>query len=440
MYRKLRYLLLVSMMFFIGCGEVTTNVTTSKENLNKVVKYNGPKARIAVASFKCKAAKCNGSIGSGIADMLTTELVKTGKFIVLERGEGLKAIESEYALNTTMNKPIRNLEGADILIVGAITAFEPNASGMKIGGFAIPKNVPFIGGIKLGKNEAYIAADLRLIDIRTGRIIAATTVEGKTSDWKIGGLGGGVTSFGIVGGGLSTYKNTPMEKAVRVMVANAVKSIEELVPENYYRYNAQTNTTSNQQSNSQTTQTITHTQTAKKLIFKEDFEKYGNGQTIPFGPWEGDKFSIATEVQSNSQIGKVLKAGGDWKKVCAKNLKIKDMIFDVDVTCDIPTIFFRVKNKKPFTGYKLRCGEDIILYKVAGKSEMEIAKNHVRLPAKRWHKIRIITKGPNIRILVDGIEIININDNDKYLNKAGTICVGTQWGGASIDNISIYKL
>ena len=438
---KLIKLFIISFVIFLfnGCGEITTNVSTSSQNVNEILKYKGPKARIAVATFKCKAAKCNGSIGSGIADMLTTELVKTGKFIVLERGEGLNALQNEYSLNTVTNKPVKNLEGADILVVGAITAFEPKASGMGIGGVVIPKNVPFIGGIKLGKNEAYIAADLRLIDIRTGRIIAATTVEGKTSDWKVGGLGGGVTSVGIVGGGLSTYKNTPMEKAVRVMIANAVKSIEKLVPENYYRYNGETAATPNQQSQSPTIQTTVHTQTAKKLIFKEDFEKYGNGQTIPFGPWEGDKFSIATEVQSNSQIGKVLRAGGDWKKVCAKNLKIKDMIFDVDVTCDNPTIFFRVTNKKPLTGYKLRCGDDIVLYKVAGKSEMEIAKNHVRLPAKRWHKIKIITKGPNIRILVDGIEIININDNDKYLNKAGTICVGTQWGGASIDNIEIFE-
>jgi curli biogenesis system outer membrane secretion channel CsgG len=422
-------------MLFLGCGGITTNVTTSSKNANDITKYNGPKARVAVASFKCKAAKCNGSIGSGIADMLTTELVKTGKFIVLERGEGLNAIEREYNLNTQLNRPSRNLEGADVLIVGAITAFEPKASGTGIGGIVVPKGIPFVGGIKLGKNEAYIAVDLRLIDLRTGRIIAATTVEGKTSDWKIGGMGGGVTSFGIVGGGLSTYKNTPMEKAVRVMIAKAVKSIEKLLPENYYRYENKENVSAENHTVSNTSQT----ETPKKVVFKEDFEKYGTGQTIPFGPWEGDKFSIATEVQSNGQIGKVLHAAGDWKRICVKNLKVKDMILDVDATCDLPTIFFRVTNKKPFTGYKLRCGEEKILYKVAGNSKMEIAKSSVRLPAKRWHKIRIITKGSNIRILIDGIEIINIKDNDKYLNNAGTICVGTEWGRASIDNIVIYQ-
>jgi len=227
-----------------ACSSITTSVESNGPSVNQVIRYKGPKARIAVASFTCKAAKCNGEIGSGIADMLTSALFQTGRFIVVERSsEGLRAIEQEYNLARSglvgQNVPKRgHLEGADILVVGAITAFEPHAEGVGIGGLAIPLSVPLIGGVRVGRNEAYIAADIRLIDVRTGRIINTTTVVGKASSWKLGGLGGGYHNNLILGGGLEMYKNTPMEKAIRVMIDNAVKKIAELVPENYYRYTA----------------------------------------------------------------------------------------------------------------------------------------------------------------------------------------------------------
>jgi curli biogenesis system outer membrane secretion channel CsgG len=49
--------------------------------------YNGPKARIAVSRFTDKTGKgwWTGQIGDGMADMLTTALFNTNRFIVLER-------------------------------------------------------------------------------------------------------------------------------------------------------------------------------------------------------------------------------------------------------------------------------------------------------------------------------------------------------------------
>jgi len=433
--------ILVSVTFFVGCGGVSiSNLTSSKQNVNEVVKYKGPKARIAVASFKCKAAKCNGEIGSGIADMLTTELVKSGKFIVVERGEGLSAVEREYNLNTSLNRPIRNLEGADILVVGAITAFEPKAGGITAGGIVVPKGVPLIGGMKFGKNEAYIALDLRLIDVRTGRVIAATTVEGKASDWNIGGLGGGVAGVGIVGGGLGTYKNTPMEKAIRVLIAKAVKEIERLVPENYYRYdgngnpvNTSTQVTSTPKNNTQTSN--------YKLIFQEDFEKYGVGQATPFGKWVGDKFSITMGVQNNGQVGKILKAY-EYRKICNQNLKVKDAIFTVDFIKNI-TFWFRVVNQNPFIGYVVRAyahNGEVNLEKIAGNTKIKIAQNNVQPSNTKWHTIKVIANGSHITVYMDGQLAIDINDNDKTMLQAGSVCLGSACCESYIDNLKIYKI
>ncbi|GAB6034573.1 CsgG/HfaB family protein [Galenea microaerophila] len=287
------WLMPLFVMFVAGCGsQVSTNVKTGGPTVKQAVTYQGPKARIAIAGFKCKAAKCNGEIGDGVSDMLSTSLFQSGRFIVLERGEGLEAIKEELNLSGSgyiePSKAARKglMEGADILVIGSITAFEPNASGMGVGGIVIPGNVPLIGGVKVGKKEAYIAADIRLIDVRTGRVINATTVEGKASNWKVGGLGGGLVGSVALGGGLSVYKNTPMEKAVRVMIDNAVQSISQLVPENYYRYQP-----NGQPVNSSAPQAAPAAQPVSggiigggetfvpgdKVLFAEDFSKYQVG-------------------------------------------------------------------------------------------------------------------------------------------------------------------
>ncbi len=234
-------LLAVAALLISACTETTTNVQTGGPTVQEVLTYQGPKARIAVASFKCKAAKCGGHIGDGLADMLATALFRTGRFIVLERGEGFEEIKKELELaqseyvNQRQAAQKGHIESADILVVGAITAFEPNYTG---GGGAVGGLFgSVLGGVGGKMKNAYIAADLRLVDVRTGRVINATTVEGKATSWGIGGgLGARVSRHVYLGGALGAYKNTPMEKAIRVMLQNTVNAIAQMVPQSYYRY------------------------------------------------------------------------------------------------------------------------------------------------------------------------------------------------------------
>ncbi len=241
--KKVLPILFLSFLFIVSCTTtgVTTKVETTQKTVTEVLKYQGPKARIAVARFDCKAAKCYGRIGDGVRDMLIDALVKSGRFIVLERGEGLSTLKEELNLAESgyvqKEKAAKKgtWEGADIIVTGSIIAFEPKAEGVGGGIGVMLRGIPLIGGVKLEKGDAFIAANIRLIDVRTGRIINSTVVEGKASSFGVKGI-----TLGIVGiplaTGLSMYKNTPMEKAVMVMLNDAVEKISQLVPENYYRY------------------------------------------------------------------------------------------------------------------------------------------------------------------------------------------------------------
>lgn len=197
--------------------------------------YDGPKARIAVNKFVNKSVKGGGELGVGMSDMLTTALFSSNRFIVLDRTDH-GAVMSEQDLGASGRikqetaAPIGEMEGAELLVTGSVTAFEPDAGGA-VGGIGIP-----LGGAALGVggggHQAYMAIDIKVVDTKTGRIVAATTVEGKATDWfaGIGGAIGGVpVPFGI-----GMYQNTPAEKAIRVCIVKAVEHISGNTPPRYY--------------------------------------------------------------------------------------------------------------------------------------------------------------------------------------------------------------
>ena len=61
----------------------------------KLEPYDGPRARIAVAKFEDKTTKGAAEIGEGMSTMLTTALVNSGRFIVLERDADLSLYTEE---------------------------------------------------------------------------------------------------------------------------------------------------------------------------------------------------------------------------------------------------------------------------------------------------------------------------------------------------------
>ncbi len=141
------------------------------------------KKRIAVFSFEDKSSEgwrwySGGSPGDGMADMLTTELVKSGKYMVIERSE-IDKIMQEQDLGASGRvteqsaAKIGELLGVELAVVGAVTEF-----GTRSGGSGVR-----VRGIGLGtKSEtARVAIDVRIINTNTGEILAAENVNKEQS-------------------------------------------------------------------------------------------------------------------------------------------------------------------------------------------------------------------------------------------------------------------
>ncbi|PTU30751.1 CsgG/HfaB family protein [Stenotrophobium rhamnosiphilum] len=174
--------------------------------------YNGPKQRIAVTGFDFRAGQGSRQIGDGMTDMLTDSLFNTGRFIVVER-ERLSDVTAEQDLSNSGRfkketaAPIGQLEGAQLLVRGSITEFEPNCSGGSV--------------ILASTKEACVGINIRILDAATGRVVNATTVKGTSSKGSVGLIFTG----GSMPIGLGAYKNTPMEAAIRQSIEAAVQFI-----------------------------------------------------------------------------------------------------------------------------------------------------------------------------------------------------------------------
>ncbi|MGE5197869.1 MAG: CsgG/HfaB family protein [Deltaproteobacteria bacterium] len=234
-------LLIVSLA---GCS--TLNQPTAQVDNNAgalpLPPYSGPKARIAIADFDVKAAKATYEIGSGLREMLVTALVNSSRFSVVER-QALNAVMQEQELSASGaaqagTGPKRgSIKTADLVITAAVTEFEPEASGGRAGiggGGGVASGI--LGGLlSAALNKAHMALDLRIIDTSTSEVLAATRVQGQASDISGALFGGFLGGWGL-GGGLSAYSNTPMEKAIRICIIEAVRYIAQTIPANYYKY------------------------------------------------------------------------------------------------------------------------------------------------------------------------------------------------------------
>jgi len=231
-------------VILVGCASMTqpTAQVDNTAGAQPLPPYSGPRARVAVADFDVKAAKATFEIGSGLREMLVTALINSNRFSVVER-QVLEAVmkEQELAISGAAQSgsgPTRGqIKTADIIVTAAVTEFEPQASGGSAGiggGGSVGSGI--LGGL-LGAalNKAHMALDIRIVDTSTSEVLAATRVQGQATDVAGGFMAGFLGSWGL-GGGLSAYANTPMEKAIRVCIIEAVRYISQVIPPPYYKY------------------------------------------------------------------------------------------------------------------------------------------------------------------------------------------------------------
>jgi len=169
------------------------------------------RATISVSPLEPVAAQAFGAIGDGLADLLATGLARSDRFLVLERGAAGFA---------RADAPAEPLVGPDLLVTGAITELEPALVEVTVGR----------AGARPAPAGAAVGLSVRVIDARTGNLVLAARGQGKAAD------GSAIPDTGPLGAGLDGVAGTPLDKALRLAVQEAVRAIVTQIPPAYFRH------------------------------------------------------------------------------------------------------------------------------------------------------------------------------------------------------------
>jgi curli biogenesis system outer membrane secretion channel CsgG len=186
----------------------------------------GLKKRVAVMDFEDKTGHGGWHIGSGMADMLTTALVKSGKFMVIERQQ-LEKIMQEQSLGMTgavtpqSAAQVGKLLGVELMVTGSVNEFGEKSS--SVGGGLGSRMSGSLGGLnRLGVSNktARVGLDVRLVNTTTGEIVAA---EGIAEEESKKGVDVGTDEFNFSND--PHFDNTLAGKATRKAVNKVIEMI-----------------------------------------------------------------------------------------------------------------------------------------------------------------------------------------------------------------------
>jgi len=141
---------------------------------------NGGKPVIGIKAFENPPNYYNSTIGTGLSDLFTTELVKTNKYKIVER-EALADLVGEVDLGKSgygdkaTATPKGHFKGLEYLFVCKVTNFGEKER--KVGTGGIGGRV--FGGVGTRQTSAYVRLDFRIVDATTREVVYAGSGEGE---------------------------------------------------------------------------------------------------------------------------------------------------------------------------------------------------------------------------------------------------------------------
>ena len=181
----------------------------SKRAQEAPIVSKGPKKRVAVVKFQDKSAYGRGRLGGAIQDILTTELARSGQFIMVTRQDLNLILDEQDLAKTGTIKAGTGPKSGEVLGVNAIVTGVVSQFGVKQ-----QSSTYIVGASKTQTAEATV--DVRVVDATTGQIIYAESGTGihESSSTQVLGVGG-----------KTGYDETMEGKAFRAAVSKFIDNL-----------------------------------------------------------------------------------------------------------------------------------------------------------------------------------------------------------------------
>lgn len=169
----------------------------------------GPKKKIAVIAFENKTAYGQARLGTASSDILTTELGKSKRFILIEREKMDKLLAEKNLQLSGEVKPDQLVKAGKILGLNAIVTGSISQFGVKTEGedYLVYENK---------KQVAEAVVDLRVVDVSNGKVLWTDSGKGVATK-KVS------TVVGL--GGRAGYDETLEGEALRAAIVKFVNNI-----------------------------------------------------------------------------------------------------------------------------------------------------------------------------------------------------------------------
>jgi curli biogenesis system outer membrane secretion channel CsgG len=235
MFRSITLAVIVSASLVAGCSTGGGPVAKLPEGVLSapIQSVKGPKRAVAVGTFTTLGSVSekygDWDVGGGMGAMLTTALVESKRFLVVERAQ-LQQILTELQLkgegvvSKDTGPELQQLHGAQIFIFGAVTEFGDAFTGSGVSGSISGKPTKSGaegGSISREKTAGKIKMDIRVVDATTGAVLTSFVVEepimNKALDASID-----AGDFSVGG---NRFMHTPIGEAARKAITKAVQEV-----------------------------------------------------------------------------------------------------------------------------------------------------------------------------------------------------------------------
>ena len=171
-------------------------------------------------------------VGATVAELMLDRLMASGAFQIVD-GQWLEPEGQGSRDRAAMARLLSSAEesGVDFVLLGSVTRFTTEKRHRGLGGAAF--RLPLIGGGRRDRQELVVSLAVRIVEVRTGRVVASAVGQGSSSrsNLVIGGLGlfrrGGAGGYSA---GSSGARDTLLAEAIQRSVAEAADGLLKAAP------------------------------------------------------------------------------------------------------------------------------------------------------------------------------------------------------------------
>lgn len=166
------------------------------------------KKRIAILSFEdtavtssaAAAIRSTQDVGASLADVLVNELLKEGKYSIIERRALDEVLKEQNFSNSSRADAktaanIGRVLGVDAIVIGSVTEFVVEESAVGVGSGLNRLTRGVVGGGKRVNTRASVAMTARMVSTSTGEVLTSVSANGDSAKGSVEASGGYATGI-----------------------------------------------------------------------------------------------------------------------------------------------------------------------------------------------------------------------------------------------------